>query len=301
VRLFPTRLALLVGLACGAGAAASAADTVAGHCDSWARPPERVGVTPGPLRELSGLVASHRHPGIFWGHNDSDNAFEAIAIREDGTIVATYRIDDSSAVDVEDIARGPCRDGSGDACLVLADIGDNLEVRASVQLFEVVEPASLEGGTLTPRRLPFRYDDGAHNAEALLIDAAGGVWVVTKRLDDLGRLYHVVGLGVGQVGTARFVRRLRAPSGFGALTTAGDVHPLGDRVLLRTYTSVWEYRGEPNQSIDAMLATTPIEAPSPRQPQGEAVAYAADGRGFLLGSEKPGAPIYRVRCMPADR
>lgn len=293
-----TRAAWLVLVLATAAAAGDAPATRPAPCDAWAHPPVRVGATPPPLRELSGLVASRRHAGIFWAHNDSDNAFELVAVRADGSVVATYRVADASGVDVEDIARGPCLEARDRTCLFLADIGDNLEVRASVQLYEVTEPESLADGTVSARRLAFRYADRAHNAEALLVDAAGSAWVVTKRLDDLGRLYRVSGLGAGRIGTATFVRRLRAPSGFGALTTAGDLHPAGGRVLLRTYTTVWEYRGAPGDDVGALLATTPIEAPAPRQPQSEAIAYTADGRGYLVGSEKSGAPIYRVHCVP---
>jgi hypothetical protein len=290
------RAACLV-LALAAGAAASDAPPTR-PCETWARPPERVGATPKPLHELSGLVASLAHPGIFWGHNDSDNAFELIAIHADGTIVATYRIADASAVDVEDIARGPCLDGSGRTCIVLGDIGDNLEVRRSAQLWEVPEPERLADGAIAGVRLPFTYEDGSHNAETLLIDASGHAWVVTKRLDDLGRLYRLDDLGPDRVGVAHFVRRLRAPSGFGALTTGGDLHPAGGRILLRTYTTVWEYRGAPGDDVATILATMPIEAPAPRQPQGEAIAYDPDGRGYLVGSEKTGAPLYRIHCAP---
>lgn len=267
-------------------------------CTTWSKPPERVGATPPALRELSGLVASLRHPDVFWGHNDSDNAFELIAVRADGTVVATYRITGASAVDVEDIARGPCVDSPARACIFLADIGDNLEVRPGVQLYEVPEPQTLADGRLAARRLAFTYEDGPHNAETLLIDREGRAWIVTKRLDDLGRLYRIDRLDADRPTKARFVRRLRAPSGFGALTTGGDLHPAGARVLLRTYTTVWEYRGKPGDDVGAVLATTPNEVPAPRQPQSEAIAYTADGRAYLVGSEKAGAPLYRVHCAP---
>lgn len=294
----PRAATLLLSLALATRVAAGDAP---GPCDTWAKPPERVGATPPALRELSGLVASLRHPGVFWGHNDSDNAFEVIAVHADGEILATYRITDASAVDVEDVARGPCIDGSGRTCLFLADIGDNLEVRSAVQLFEVTEPDTLTDGTLVGRRLPFTYPDGSHNAEALIVDAPGRAWVVTKRLDDLGRLYRLDGLGVDRVVAATFVRRLRAPSGFGALTTGADLHPAGGRILLRTYTTAWEYRGGAGDDVAAVFATTPVEAPASRQPQSEAIAYAADGRSYLIGSEKAGAPLYRVRCAVAPR
>jgi len=290
------RAACLV-LAFATGVAGSDAPP-ARPCDTWAKPPERIGATPKALRELSGMVASLAHPGVFWAHNDSDNAFELIAIHADGGIVATYRITNASALDVEDIARGPCHDAAGRTCIFLADIGDNLEVRSNVQIFEVPEPTTLADGSLVGRRLAFTYADGAHNAETLLVDASGHAWVVTKRLDDLGRLYRLDDLSPGRTGVAHFVRRLRAPSGFGALATGGDLHPAGGRILLRTYTTAWEYRATPDDGMSAILATTPIEVPAPRQPQSEGIAYAADGRSYVVGSEKTGAPLYRVHCAP---
>jgi hypothetical protein len=145
--------------------------------------------------------------------------------------------------------------------------------------------------------LPFVYADGAHDAEVLLIHpTTGATWIVTKLLSSLGGLYRLDDLGLGRVGRAVYRRTLEAPAGFGGLTTGGDVHPDAARVLLRTYNRVWEYRGDPAASIETILAGIPVEVPTARQPQGEAVAYLADGRSYLLGSEKVGTPFYRVDC-----
>jgi len=292
-------LALVVLVLLGGSAWADGPERAEGACADYVRPPVRVGATPAALRELSGLVASKRNPGIFWGHNDSENAFEVIALRASGEVVSVHRIAGASALDIEDVARGPCHGRPLRTCLYLGDIGDNFEMRRQVQLFEIDEPTALETGPVTTRRLAFRYEDGAHNAEALLADPrTGTLWVVTKRLDDLGRLYRLENLDADGVGRAVFVRRLRAPSGFGALTTGGDSHPDAARVLLRTYTGVWEFRGRPGEDVGAILAAEPVEVPGPRQPQSEAIAYEANGSSYVVGSEQVGAPIYRVLCEP---
>ena len=36
--------------------------------------------------------------------------------------------------------------------------------------------------------------------------------------------------------------------------------------------------------------------PEAPQPQGEAIAYTADGRDYLLGGEGVGSPLYLVSC-----
>ena len=43
------------------------------------------------LAEVSGLAASRTHPGMYWAHNDGNNRPELVAIRPDGTRVASAR------------------------------------------------------------------------------------------------------------------------------------------------------------------------------------------------------------------
>ena len=39
------------------------------------------------IREASGIIASCRHPGVYWVHNDSGNAAALFAVRRDGTSI----------------------------------------------------------------------------------------------------------------------------------------------------------------------------------------------------------------------
>jgi hypothetical protein len=283
--------AAILAIAASAGAAAPGVP-----CARYRTPPVRVGRVPAALIELSGLAASRRHAGVYWAQNDSGNAFELFAMREDGTLVGRFPLQGGSNVDCEDLAIGPCQEQRAETCLYLADIGDNLERREQMTVYEIPEPATLAARPLAARRLVFTYDDHAHNAEALLVDPHDArIYLVTKEIDSLGSVYRLDGLGGRRVGRAVRLHGLTAPAGFGGLTTGAAVHPSGTRVLLRTYTQVWEYRGRPEQSLGAILATTPVAVPSATQPQGEAVTYTADGRGYLLGSERT-APLYRVDC-----
>ncbi|HWP65393.1 MAG TPA: hypothetical protein VNO26_05720 [Candidatus Limnocylindria bacterium] len=265
-------------------------------CRRYASKPKRVGRAPAALGELSGLAASRRHPGVYWAHNDSGNGFELFAMREDGTLVAQVPLTGGTNVDAEDLAVGPCQRARAESCIYLGDVGDNLERREELVVYEVVEPQTLTERPLAARALPFRYADRPHNAEALLVDPDDArLYLVTKEIDSLGALYRIDDLGPGRVGRAVRLHGLSAPAGFDGLTTGGAVHPSGTRVLVRTYTQVWEYRGRPEQSLGAILATTPVAVPDATQPQGEAVTYTPDGRGYLLASELA-APIYRVDC-----
>jgi hypothetical protein len=289
------RQAAVVAAMLLAAASAGALDATA-PCERYRSPALRVGRIPAVLPELSGLAASRRHPGVYWAENDSGNPFELFAIREDGTLVGRFPLTGGTNVDCEDLAIGPCQETRAETCLYLADIGDNLERRKRLVVYEIREPATLDEHPLAARALPFTYADHPHNAEALLVDPDDArLYVVTKEIDSLGAVYRLDGLGAGQVGRAVRLHGLSAPAGFAALTTGGAVHPSGTRALLRTYTQVWEYRGRPEQSLGAILATTPVAVPAATQPQAEAVTYTADGRGYLLGTEQSG-PLYRVDC-----
>src|SRR3954470_12775279 len=81
--------------------------------------PDRIGRLEHPaIREASGIVASRRHPGIFWVHNDSGNPPALYAIRRDGALVRAYRVGVPN-VDWEDIA------ADGEGHLFLGDTGNN--------------------------------------------------------------------------------------------------------------------------------------------------------------------------------
>jgi hypothetical protein len=277
-------------------AATSHAGPTPAPCARYAPRPVRLARAPAEVEEMSGLAASRRHPAIYWTHNDSGKAFELLALRADGSLLARFPLTGGANVDCEDLAIGPCQETPAQSCLYLADIGDNLERRPRVVVYEIPEPATLTPKVLAARALPFTYPDGPHNAEAVLVDPDDGrLYVITKVIDSLGTLYRVDGLGTA--GKARAVRlhRLSAPSGFAGLTTGAAVHPSGTRVLLRTYTQVWEYRGTPKQSLAAIMASTPVTVPGATQPQAEAVTYTSDGTGYLLGTEQLG-PLYRVDC-----
>src|SRR5215207_10525891 len=94
---------------------------------------ERLGRLDHPaIREASGVVASRRHPGIFWVHNDSQNPPALFAVRRDGSLAGEFAVGVPN-VDWEDIAV----DDQGH--LYLADIGNNaglLPVRAIYRLDE---------------------------------------------------------------------------------------------------------------------------------------------------------------------
>lgn len=265
--------------------------------------PEPVGRVPLELAELSGLAASMRHPGLLWAHNDSGNAFQLFALTPEGKVQATYALSGVSPealrqMDLEDIALGPCAPGGEARCLYLADTGDNFRRRKQVSLYRLPEPDGPSSEPLPVEVLPFTYPDGAHDAEALIVEPRSGrLAVITKTGKSLGEVFVLEGLAPGTVGRARKLGELRAPDGADHATTAAALHPSGERLLLRTYTRLWELRHPRATSLEELLARgVMVEVRGPSQAQSEALTFLPGGSSWLVGSEFAGQRLYQVHC-----
>jgi hypothetical protein len=128
------------------------------------------------LPEASGVAASRRTPGLFWAHNDSGDPL-IFGLDSEGAIKSRVRVTGASVDDWEDIATGPCTQGS---CLYIADIGDNNGTRKSITLYRVAEPAPGDAATSRVEAFEAAYPDGPHDAEALFIRGDSDVFVITK-------------------------------------------------------------------------------------------------------------------------
>src|SRR5690242_9609799 len=98
----------------------------------WAAP-EFAGVLSDPdLDEVSGLAASRAHAGIYWAQNDSGNGAKVVAMKADGSRVATLTVAGAENVDWEDL---DAFDLDGKHYLMIADTGDNGGIRKQLTLY----------------------------------------------------------------------------------------------------------------------------------------------------------------------
>lgn len=265
-------------------------------CAEYA-PPERTGKVPSELPELSGLAASRVHDGIYWAHNDSGNAFEVFGIEKTGKIRARIELTGAKARDIEDIAVGPCGPGDSSSCIYLGDIGDNRYRHRESRIYRVPEPPALEDQSIRADVLVFRWSDGPQNAEAMVVDPRSAtVFLWTKESRSLGIVHRLENLQPGKTGRTVVVKRIQPDEPGAVMPTGADVHPSGDRIIIRTYSQAWELRREDASNLEQVLETKPIRVPAPRQGQSEAVSYTRDGRGYILGSEGTGSALYAVGC-----
>lgn len=247
-------------------------------------------------KEVSGIVASLAHDGVFYLHNDSGDTARFFAIDLAGKALATFSVSGASAVDWEDIARGPCPAGT---CLFFGDIGDNSADRDDYVVYRVAEPTAIADATVPAEKLPFTYPDGSHNAETLLADpATGGLFIVTKTAGISSVYAFPLPLTPGKSVVLTKGGDISLPI-MPALITGGDVHPLGRGVLLRTYADVWLFPQAQGMSVVDALLGEPCAAPVPDEAQGEAIGWLASGAGYVTTSEGKHEAIHRVACaMP---
>lgn len=272
---------------------------------------KRVGEVSDPsLSELSGLAASRRNPGVLWVQEDSGNPADLVALAHDGTVLRTYRLEETSARDWEDLAVGPGPGSGGgagdlDSFVYVGDIGDNVGDQESLRVVRVPEPAvtasgptvrttSLEGAvTLTAR-----YPDGPHNAEALLSDPrTGDLYVVTKSDSGASGVYRWPAPQSSKgTTTLEAVADIDVAALDGALDrriTAGDISPDGSAILLRTYTNAWLWPRREGESVADALASPPCSVPVQLDRQGEAIGWDAEAKAYFTTTEGARAPIVR--------
>lgn len=260
----------------------------------------------GGLREVSGLAASLRQPGIVWAHDDSGAVTELFALGPDGRLRQRYRLD-TRIRDLEDIALGPGGQGRGDV-LYLADIGDNSGRRDHVRLLRVAEP------TVPDRRRPsillrhqayaFRYPDGPRDAEALLVDWDTGTPYVLDKHRDGGAAYRVP-LPLSRAADSEHPATLiRVTEGrpLPPLLTAADAGRDARRVVLRGYLCGWELLRPPGAAFEALFGRPARKFAAPFFGQYETLALSPHGPSLLTMSERlsPDAPtsLMRATALP---
>lgn len=234
------------------------------------------------INELSGLAASRLHPGVLFGINDSGGLPVVYAIDESGGTAARLRLEGIEARDWEALAPG--RDADGRPTLWIGGIGDNRGNQERVRLLQIYEPDALADQSVAFREYWITYQDGPHDAEALLVHPrTGEITVVTKGSGEPGGMYRPRG-PLSSSGTTVLERVMDAP----ATITDGawELSPAGEpRLVLTDY---WQ--------LHRLAESGWVSELGPLQLQREALAWpwlpdAVANDTVLLGSEGANSTI----------
>ena len=289
--------------AVGGDNAAAGDDDAAAYvpCSTWLPALAKARVLDSALVEISGIAASRQHQSLLWVIEDSGAAALVTAINPKGESVGQLRLSGIVNTDWEDLALGPCGKGLGGDCLWIGEFGDNNAARSQVSLLRVPEPSPAE---LSPRAtlertatiFPFTYPEGPQDVEALVVDPRGGAAVLTKRSDGTSRIYDLSHLSAGTLGEARLLAQINTgPAGLGSMTTAADLNYSGDRLLVRTYTTLRELELPAAGLIGAAEAVVHMLSPA-AELQGEAVAYDVLEEVVWHISEGANPLLYYLPC-----
>lgn len=302
------RLCLGPAAAAALAACGEPTPTPASACERFAEVPDEIAVGVPELVEASGLIASRRHAGVLWAHNDSGDVPRLFALGADGARRGEFILTGAPSGDLEDAASGPCPDGSG-PCLWIADTGNNFRDRNDLGVYAVAEPPAL-GDTATEAwwHFPLVYPGGeAIDVEAMVLGGTPAQLMLVEKIDaERARVFAAPAPTLdGELLTPVVVGDFMSPGiavTRGRMVTGADLHPAGDRLALRTYTGVFEYALPAVDDPASFLAAEPtvvVYGPL-SEPQGETVAYAADGSALWTLSEDPtlaaAPPLHRFGC-----
>lgn len=265
------------------------------------------------IKEGSGLCLSGRDSAIFWTLNDSGGEPCVFAIDRDGKTRAKVRVRDAANFDWEDIASG--KDEKSGPALFIGDIGDNFSVRASIQVYEIPEPDIVAAGqpvteteTGAPKIWRANYPDGKHNAESLLVHPqTKRLYIVTKSEDGKSALYAFpeelkkdTSMTLEKVVDVTFpvlVRAGKRPHD-NCMTTGASFAPDGTRMVVATYSSLYEWKLAPNQLLADALKQPPVRIEPELLRQVEGVCYDNDSVTLWEISEHLPTLLLKVTRQP---
>ncbi|MEV0317013.1 WD40 repeat domain-containing protein [Streptomyces sp. NPDC050658] len=224
--------------------------------------------------ESSGLAASRAHPGVYWTHNDQDKngaLLYAVDGRTGETVATLTMTGVGKPRDVEAVSVG------GDGNIYVGDIGDNLGGTWShVWIYKLPEPKQLRDQTVRATQFTVKYEDGARDAEAMMVHPKTGRIYIADKKEEGGALYE----GPARM-SASGVNVFKRLGTTGLWTTDGAFSPDGRQLALRGYLGGVSYtwKGEGNKPEREGRLSVPL------QRQGESVTYTPDGTTLMYGTE----------------
>lgn len=237
------------------------------------------------LEEASGLVASAANPGYLWTHNDSGNPAELFLL--DNTKCSTKKVFRLSSIvnrDWEDISMGPGPKPNVNY-LYIADIGDNLLHFPVKYIYRLQEPLLSDSSAINNfDTLIIKLSGNIHDAEAFMVDPISRNLYLVSKNGKNSNLYEIQFPFQGDTLMANKIFKLPLKT-----IVAADISPDGNEILMKDYEKIYYWKKKGNESLSALLNTTPVELDYDREPQGESIAWARDGSGFYtLGENAKG-------------
>ncbi|MCK5050410.1 MAG: hypothetical protein KAS53_01630 [Candidatus Cloacimonetes bacterium] len=260
------------------------------------------------IDEASGLVASRMYANVFWTFNDSDGDPVIYALNSSGEHLGIYAIDGITNRDWEDIAIGGGPDNS--QYIYIGDIGDNDSQYDTKYIYRFEEPtvscnqSPVYETIYGAETISVQYPDGNHDAETLMHDPlTNDLYIISKRMQPSptghDNIYYAefpqstsIVVIMEEVGELDYPPALDLFGGLYYGATGGEISPLGDEILIKTYTHVYHWKRHQNQTIGETLQNDYNSVTYTLEPQGEAICWEPHCNGYYTVSEEP-TPSYQ--------
>lgn len=193
-------------------------------------------LTDARLTESSGVVASRRHPGTLWTHNDGGGPRrqDLFAIQASGATQSSFPVEGVWLRDWEDIAV----DDAGH--LYLGDIGNNDARRVELAVHEIDEPDPARGGrVLSPKRSwRLGFPAAPFDCEGLFVWNGQG-YLVSKVFNDArAQIYRFALRDRAERQVLELVATLKVESP----VTGADISADGSRLAVVAKNGAYVYR-----------------------------------------------------------
>jgi hypothetical protein len=165
-----------------------------------------------------------------------------------------------------------------------------------VHVFRFVEPRVTQPtGELVSANetvITLVYPDGAHDAEALLVDPiSGDLYIASKEAG----IFHLYKATQAQLNSGNVVQLALVQSGNFGPVSGGDISPDGTQIVLRYETEARLWHRKTGESVETALGRAPEKIPvigTPLEPNGEGISFAPDSRSYYTISEGLSPVIY---------
>ena len=206
-------------------------------------------------------------------------------------------------------------------CLVLADVGDNVENRKDIT-FVFIEEQEVFPTKVTPLRMvTAKYPDHAHNVEGVAMHPNGNIYILTKAIDyennrvTAAKVFLLTKkqwqksklspIELKYIGAIDLSFHLYNFNLFGRIVTGLDIHQSGTKILISTYKAAIEI--ELDLSLNRIQNTRSLEMGKNMvvillKPllQIEAISYL-DAKSFIYTTEYHeqygSSPLVKVECL----
>lgn len=257
------------------------------------------------VEESSGIAASRCSEGVYWTHNDSgDDAF-LYAFNLKGEKLGTWRVPGARNDDWEDIAA--YKDPSGKCFLYVGDIGNNRHDRGEMTIYRVPEPVIGPGDKDASRKdmiftepaeaIGVKIPDFKDDAETLMAHpTTGDIYILAKSFKHESAVYKLAApYRTDGTNSLQLISPFSVPAIPNGVITGGDISPDGKRVIVCDYFSAYELvLPSDAKNFDEIWKQKPLVIDLGPRKTGESIAYSADGKFIIAGSEGKNSPVIVV-------